>query len=108
MGSSAVTHELDRVPAIFGLQMLAAFLFPFFQGFFFFAGRHGFVWSTDGIELPGWMDGLMLQDGCSFFAGKRAECRAECAGGYVLLSRTAPLRRMGRHDYDVGGWGLGE
>lgn len=62
VGSSAVTHELDRVPAIFGLQMLAAFLFPFFQGFFFFAGRHGFVWSTDGIELPGWMDGLMLQD----------------------------------------------
>lgn len=61
--SSAVTHELDRVPAIIWLQMLAAFFVSFFfSRVFFFAGRHGFVWSTDGFELPGWMDGLMLQD----------------------------------------------
>lgn len=54
MGSSAVTHELDRVPAIFGCMMMAAF-FCFFShkgGFW----RQAWVCLEHGWDRAAWLD----------------------------------------------------
>lgn len=92
MGSSVVTHELDRVPAIFGCMMMAAFFCFFSHKGAFAAGMGLFGARMGSCCLAGW-DGWL--DGCCRwllqFYRQEGRVQGRCAGGYMLLSRTAPF-----------------